>query len=99
MASRLAARRDRPRAGLHQRRTVAAPDRADPSPPRGWPGGRAALKETVHSLNKLLDLDLAIIEDAYQAEYVGAAPAERAAGDARPGRRRGRPRDCATRST
>ena len=27
------------------------------------------LKETVRSLNKLLDLDLAIIEDAYQAEY------------------------------
>ncbi len=30
---------------------------------------RQALKETVRSLNKLLDLDLAIIEDAYQAEY------------------------------
>ena len=28
------------------------------------------MKETVRSLNKLLDLDLAIIEDAYQAEYV-----------------------------
>ncbi len=28
------------------------------------------LKETVRSLNKLLDLDLAIIEDAYQAEYM-----------------------------
>ncbi len=27
------------------------------------------MKETVRSLNKLLDLDLAIIEDAYQAEY------------------------------
>jgi signal transduction histidine kinase len=27
------------------------------------------LKETVRALNKLLDLDLAIIEDAYQAEY------------------------------
>ena len=29
-----------------------------------------ALKETVRALNKLLDLDLAIIEDAYQAEYM-----------------------------
>lgn len=29
----------------------------------------AQLKATVRSLNKLLDLDLAIIEDAYQAEY------------------------------
>ena len=28
------------------------------------------MKETVRALNKLLDLDLAIIEDAYQAEYV-----------------------------
>jgi signal transduction histidine kinase len=33
------------------------------------PGQPQALKETVRSLNKLLDLDLAIIEDAYQAEY------------------------------
>jgi signal transduction histidine kinase len=31
------------------------------------PGG---LTDTVRALNKLLDLDLAIIEDAYQAEYV-----------------------------
>ena len=39
---------------------------------RSTRAGRAtppALKETVRSLNKLLDLDLAIIEDAYQAEY------------------------------
>jgi two-component system, NtrC family, sensor kinase len=35
-----------------------------------WPGEPQRLKETVRSLNKLLDLDLAIIEDAYQAEYV-----------------------------
>ena len=28
------------------------------------------MKETVRALNKLLDLDLAIIEDAYQAEYM-----------------------------
>ena len=34
-----------------------------------WPGEPQALEETVRSLNKLLDLDLAIIEDAYQAEY------------------------------
>ncbi len=34
-----------------------------------WQGDSAGLKETVRALNKLLDLDLAIIEDAYQAEY------------------------------
>jgi signal transduction histidine kinase len=34
-----------------------------------WPGEPRALKETVRALNQLLDLDLAIIEDAYQAEY------------------------------
>jgi signal transduction histidine kinase len=36
-----------------------------------WNGTPLLLKETVRSLNKLLDLDLAIIEDAYQAEYAG----------------------------
>jgi signal transduction histidine kinase len=35
-----------------------------------WPADAKALKETVRALNKLLDLDLAIIEDAYQAEYI-----------------------------
>ena len=35
-----------------------------------WPHDPQTLKETVRALNKLLDLDLAIIEDAYQAEYV-----------------------------
>jgi signal transduction histidine kinase len=34
-----------------------------------WPGDPKALQETVRALNMLLDLDLAIIEDAYQAEY------------------------------
>jgi signal transduction histidine kinase len=34
-----------------------------------WSGDRADLQETVRALNKLLDLDLAIIEDAYQTEY------------------------------
>jgi signal transduction histidine kinase len=34
-----------------------------------WPGDPKELQDTVRSLNKLLDLDLAIIEDAYQAEY------------------------------
>jgi|SRR5579884_629017 len=34
-----------------------------------WPGDKVDLQETVRALNKLLDLDLAIIEDAYQAEY------------------------------
>jgi len=38
---------------------------------QGWRGEPLALKETVRALNKLLDLDLAIIEDAYQAEYAG----------------------------
>jgi signal transduction histidine kinase len=36
-----------------------------------WLGDEGSLRETVRSLHKLLDLDLAIIEDAYQAEYVG----------------------------
>ncbi|MBX6311412.1 MAG: hypothetical protein IRY99_00585, partial [Isosphaeraceae bacterium] len=36
----------------------------------GWRGDPALLRETIRSLNKLLDLDLAIIEDAYQHEYV-----------------------------
>jgi signal transduction histidine kinase len=34
-----------------------------------WDGGRRELEEVVRSLNRLLDLDLAIIEDAYQVEY------------------------------
>jgi two-component system, NtrC family, sensor kinase len=34
-----------------------------------WQGDEGTLKETVRSLEQLLDLDLAIIEDAYQAEY------------------------------
>ncbi len=34
-----------------------------------WQGSLKELQDTVRSLNKLLDLDLAIIEDAYQAEY------------------------------
>ncbi len=34
-----------------------------------WSGAAAGLIETAASLHKLLDLDLAIIEDAYQAEY------------------------------
>jgi signal transduction histidine kinase len=36
-----------------------------------WQGDPSILKTTVRSLNMLLDLDLAIIEDAYQAEYMG----------------------------
>jgi signal transduction histidine kinase len=36
-----------------------------------WEGDLGVLRETVHSLDQLLDLDLAIIEDAYQAEYAG----------------------------
>ncbi len=34
-----------------------------------WAGDREDLQDTIRSLNKLLDLDLAIIEDAYQYEY------------------------------
>jgi signal transduction histidine kinase len=34
-----------------------------------WSGDAVILSQTVRALNKLLDLDLAIIEDAYQAEY------------------------------
>lgn len=36
----------------------------------GWSDDRAELFGTVRSLSKLLDLDLAIIEDAYQAEHL-----------------------------
>src|SRR6516164_8979232 len=35
----------------------------------GWHGDIPTLRESVRALNRLLDLDLAIIEDAYQAEY------------------------------
>jgi signal transduction histidine kinase len=35
-----------------------------------WPGERDELVAVIRSLNKLLDLDLAKIEDAYQSEYV-----------------------------
>ncbi len=35
-----------------------------------WPGQRHELHQTRNSLNMLLDLDLAIIEDAYQAEHL-----------------------------
>jgi two-component system, NtrC family, sensor kinase len=35
-----------------------------------WGSDAIVLKETVRSLNRLLDLDLAIIEDAYQTEYM-----------------------------
>ncbi len=34
-----------------------------------WEGDEASLKEAIRALNKLLDLDLTIIEDAYQDEY------------------------------
>lgn len=36
----------------------------------GWEGSPAELSQTLASLNRLLDLDLAIIEDAYQTEYL-----------------------------
>ena len=35
-----------------------------------WVGSTDEFRATVRSLNKLIDLDLAIIEDAYQAEYL-----------------------------
>jgi signal transduction histidine kinase len=37
---------------------------------RLWAGGEDTLRAVRQSLNTLLDLDLAIIEDAYQAEYL-----------------------------
>jgi signal transduction histidine kinase len=37
---------------------------------RGWTGDPAGLVLTLQSLNKLLDLDLAKVEDAYQAEHL-----------------------------
>jgi signal transduction histidine kinase len=36
----------------------------------GWQGERTDLVASIRALNKLLDLDLAIIEDAYHAEYL-----------------------------
>ena len=36
---------------------------------QSWPGNPTELRETICSLNKLLDLELALIEDAYQYEY------------------------------
>ena len=36
---------------------------------QNWRGSEEEMRATVRSLNTLLDLDLAIIEDAYQAEY------------------------------
>lgn len=35
-----------------------------------WPGSPQELSESLRSLNRLLDLDLAIIEDAYQHEFM-----------------------------
>ena len=35
-----------------------------------WPGDQNSLVAAIRSLNKLLDLDLAKIEDAYQSEYI-----------------------------
>ena len=35
-----------------------------------WPGDREGLVAAIRSLNKLIDLDLAKIEDAYQAEFI-----------------------------
>jgi signal transduction histidine kinase len=35
-----------------------------------WPAGQEGLQESLRALNSLLDLDLALIEDAYQAEHV-----------------------------
>ncbi|MCB9941147.1 MAG: PAS domain S-box protein, partial [Planctomycetaceae bacterium] len=35
-----------------------------------WTGKQADMQATLHSLHRLLDLDLAIIQDAYEGEYV-----------------------------
>ena len=35
-----------------------------------WPGDREGLVDAIRSLNKIIDLDLAKIEDAYQAEFI-----------------------------
>lgn len=37
---------------------------------KGWRGEANELSQSIRSLSKLLDLDLAIIEEAYQAEYL-----------------------------
>lgn len=36
---------------------------------RGWDGGREELVATMHSINRMLDLDLALIQDAYQMSF------------------------------
>lgn len=36
---------------------------------QAWNGSQTDLADVLHSLNRLLDLDLAMVEDAYQAEY------------------------------
>lgn len=35
-----------------------------------WSGKQSELQETLHSIHRLLDLELAIIQDAYEGEYV-----------------------------
>ena len=37
---------------------------------QNWVAGHSAMQETLHSVHRLLDLDLAIIQDAYEGEYV-----------------------------
>ncbi len=37
---------------------------------RKWSGDLSALQETLHSVHRLLDLELALIQDAYEDEYV-----------------------------
>src|SRR5262249_56412779 len=53
--------------------TSAAMSRLRAGLPRGlegsWAGDGEGLKASLRSLNTLIDLDLALIEDAYQAEY------------------------------
>src|SRR5690606_29373482 len=59
--------------GLHQVYTNVALSRMRDSLVRliieNWTGDAASRGGMIRSLNKLLDLDLAIIEDAYQSEY------------------------------
>ena len=93
MAGRAQTCRDRPRPGLLQRRHVPDPHRTAGGPaPQTGTEIHARLAAASLALDKLLDLDLAIIEDAYQAERLARQPGGRTPGDARPDRRGGGPR-------
>ena len=66
----LAPRRNRPGAGLYQCPLSRLRSGLIGGLYLSWRNDLQGLTDTVQAFNKLLDLDLAIIEDAYQAEYI-----------------------------